>query len=60
MQFSNTAQQQLYKNKHATKTVNPYIVYELDAWPRIPLNNFKLKFCLFGSTNIAKNSNKEK
>ena len=26
----------------------------------IPLNNFKFKKCLFGATNIVKNSNKAK
>ena len=43
-----------------TKIVNVYIVYDLDAWPRNPTNNFKFKNCLFGATNIVKNSDKEK
>ena len=43
-----------------TKIVNVYIVYDLDASPRNPTNNFKFKNCLFGATNIAKNSDKEK
>ena len=43
-----------------TKIVNVYILYELAAWPRNPTNNFKFKNCLFGATNIIKNSDKEK
>ena len=31
-----------------------YIVYDLDAWPRNPINNFKFKNCLFEATNIIK------
>ena len=42
------------------KTVNVYLVYDLAAWPRNPTNNFKFKNCLFGATNIVKNSDKEK
>ena len=40
--------------------VNVYIVYDLAAWPRNPANNFKFNNCLFGATNIIKNSDKEK
>ena len=43
-----------------TKIVNAYHIYELNAWPKNPVNNFKLKNCLFGATNIVKNSDKEK
>ena len=43
-----------------SKIVNVYIVYDLDAWPKNPTNNFKLKNCLFGETNMVKNSDKEK
>ena len=42
------------------KIVNVYIVYDLDAWPRNPTNNFKFKNCLFGATTIVKNNDKEK
>ena len=31
------------QNNYATKIVNAYIVYDLDAWPKIPVNKFKLK-----------------
>ena len=48
------------QNNHTTKIVNVYIVYELDAWPRNPTNNFKFKNSLFAATNIVKNSEKEK
>ena len=40
------------------KIVNVCIVYDLAAWPRNPTNNFKFKNCLFGATNIIKNSDK--
>ena len=48
------------KNNYLSKIVNVYIAYDLDAWPRNPTNNFKFKNCLFGATNIVKNSDKEK
>ena len=48
------------RNNYLTKTVNIYIVYDLDAWPRNPTNDFKFMNCLFGATNIVKNSDKEK
>ena len=41
------------QNKYATKVVNAYIVYYLDAWPKVPLNNFKLRNWLFGAINIV-------
>ena len=47
------------ENNYLGKIVNVYIVYDLDAWPRIPTNNFKFKNCLFGATSIVKNSDKE-
>ena len=34
------------QNNYVTKIANAYIVYDLDGWPKIPLNNFKLKNCL--------------
>ena len=47
------------QNSYLTNIVNVYIVYDLAAWPRNPTNNFKFKNCLFGATNIVKNSDKE-
>ena len=47
------------QNNYLTKIVNVYIVYDLDAWPRNPTNNLKFKNCLFGATNIIKNSDKK-
>ena len=41
-----------------SKIVNVYI-YDSDAWSRNPTNSFKFKNCLFGATNIVKNSDKE-
>ena len=37
-----------------------FIIYYLDNLPKNPSNNFKIKSCLFGATNIAKNSNESK
>ena len=48
------------QNNHARKIVNVYIFYDLDAWPKIFLRNFTIKNCLFGTTSIVKNSDKEK
>ena len=39
---------------YTTKIVNVYIVYELDKRPKIFLNNFKLKNCLFDTSNTTK------
>ena len=36
------------QNNYLIKIANVYIVYDLDAWPRNPTNNFKFKNCLFG------------
>ena len=40
------------QSNYLSKIVNIYIVYDLDAWPRIPTNNFKFKNCTFGATSI--------
>ena len=48
------------KNDYATKIINACIAYDLDTWRNNPSRNFKLKNCLFGATNVVKNSYKEK
>ena len=48
------------KNNYVTKILNVYIICDLDNLPKIPLRNFTLKNCLFGATNILKNSDKSK
>ena len=48
------------QNNYTSKIVHVYIVYDLDYWPKIPLRNFTLKNCLFGATNVVKNSDREK
>ena len=48
------------QNNYATKIVNAYIAYDLDAWPNNSLKNFKYKNCILGATNTVKNSHKEK
>ena len=48
------------KSNYLTKIVNVYIVNDLNDWPKDPTNNFKFNNCLFGATNVVKNSDKEK
>ena len=43
-------------NNYFTKIVNLYILYDLDAWPKIPLRKRK---CFFRATNVVKYSDKE-
>ena len=43
-----------------TKTINAYIVYDLDNWSKSQLGNFRWKKCLSGATNIVKKSDKQK
>ena len=50
----------LEQSNYLTKVVNVYIVYDLEAWPKVLLDNFKLKNYLFGTTRVAKSSIKEK
>ena len=47
------------QNNYLTKIVNVYIVYDLDAWPRNPTNNFRLKKKLFRATSKVKNNDKK-
>ena len=48
------------QNNYLIKIVNVYMIYNLDAWPINPANNFKFKNYLFRETNIVENSDKEK
>ena len=48
------------QNNYFTKIVNVYIVYDLDAWPKIPLRIFTIKNRFFCATSIVQNSDKEK
>ena len=48
------------QNNYEPKTVNTCVVYDLDNWPIIPLDNFTFKNCLFGATNNVKTSDKSK
>ena len=48
------------QNNYLTKIVNVYIVYDLDAWPKVMLRNFTLKKCFFGAYNTVKDIDKEK
>ena len=42
------------QNNFAAKILNAYIVYDLDDLPKISLKTFKLKYCLFGATDVNK------
>ena len=42
------------QSNYFTKIVNLCIIYDLDARPRNPTNNYKCKDCLFGATNMVK------
>ena len=57
MQFNDTSLV-VEKNNYSTKIVTAYIVYDLDDWPKILLNNFKLKNYFFDMTKIAKDIDK--
>ena len=59
IQFNNTTLV-VEQNIYVIKTVSAFIIFDLDSWPKIPLRNFTLKNCLFGATNRAKDSDKEK
>ena len=48
------------QNNYLSRFVNFKIVYDLNVWPRNATNNLKSKNCLFGATNMIKNSDKEK
>ena len=53
-QFSSTSFV-VKENNYTTKTINAFIVYNLDNWSKIPLKIFTLKYYLFGTTRIIKN-----
>ena len=42
------------QSNYLTKIATVYIVYDLDAGPRNPTNNFKFRNCLFRATSIVK------
>ena len=42
------------QNNYRTKTVNTYIIYDLDHWSRSTFRNFTWNNCLFSATNIVK------
>ena len=42
------------QNNLTSKTVNYYIVYDFDNWPKTSLINFALKMLLFDVTDIVK------
>ena len=46
------------QNNYMTNILIVYFVYDLAASPRNSTSNFKFKNCLFGATNISKNSDK--
>ena len=48
------------QNSFVAETVNACIAYELSTWPNNLLDNFTLKNCLFGASNILKNNGKNR
>ena len=48
------------RNNYDTKIVNAYIAYDLNNWRNISFRNFTLKNCLFGTTSLVTNKDKEK
>ena len=48
------------QNNYVTEIVYACIVYHLDDSPKSSLNNFALKNCFFGVTNIVKSSDNSK
>ena len=48
------------QNNYLTNIVKVYVLYDLDARPKIPSRSCILKNWLFGATNIIKNNDKEK
>ena len=42
------------QNNYAAIVINAYIVFELDTLPKILLNSFKFKKCLFGGRNTVR------
>ena len=50
-----TAYDDKITDHYATKIVNAYIAYGLDAWPKILFREFTLKNCLFGAIITVKN-----
>ena len=59
LQFNNNSLVVELSN-YTAKTVNVYIVSDLDYWPKLQRRNFTSKIFLFGATNIVTNNNKEK
>ena len=37
-----------------------YMVYDLTNWPRNPINNFTLAYCLFATVKLTRNVDKSK
>ena len=50
----------LEQDNYLTKMKDVYIVYDLNAWPRNPIEKFGFENCLFGVTSTIKNRDREK
>ena len=48
------------QNNYLSEVANIYLLADLHSWPKISLRTFTIKNCLFGTTSIVKNSDKEK
>ena len=49
-----------FSSLYSNFILNLYIVYELNTWPRNPVNNFTLKNCIFGTVKLVANTIKSK
>ena len=41
---------------HSSLILNSYFTYKLNTWPSNPANNFTLKYCLFGTVKLVRNT----
>ena len=61
LKFNNSALVQKNSSTlYSNFTLNLYIIYELNKWPRNPTNTFLLKNCFFGTVRLVRNTIKSK
>ena len=52
--------QKSFSSLYSNFTLNFYIIYEINTWPRNLANNFTLNNCLFGTAKLVRNAIKSK
>ena len=61
LKFNNSVLvQKFFSSLRSNFILNLYVVYELNAWPRDPTNNFPQKNCLFGTVKLVRNADNSK